>query len=387
LIDQGQPKNVQSRSEDAHLIIDPEFETLMQPLTQEEYEALEKSLIEEDCRDAVVVDRKTKIVVEGINRVKICRKHNIPIKISEKDFANTNEMKVWALKNQLARRNLTPYGKATAGYELASLLIANEAKQRQREHAGTAPGKSKTLSSNLTEVLPLDVRKEAARIAGVGVGTIHMVKVINEKATEQEKAQLRDPNSWVTVHKVFRRIRRDELKTQTPAFPADKYGLIYADPPWTFEFTECESRTVQNHYATMTFDELALLPIASIAQNDCVLAMWAPNCKLDEASRLMSSWGFKYEANIVWIKPTPGLGHHVRNQHELLLIAVKGNPPTPLPKNRPSSVMYAPRGTRHSEKPVKAYEILEKMYPQFKKIELFARKHRAGWLAWGNEVT
>jgi len=368
-----------------NLQIDPEFRSLMPRLTREEYESLEKSLCAEGCRDSLVVWKGKNIVVDGINRYEICRKYGIPFKVVEKKFGSTDEAKLWIIQTQLGRRNLTYYAKGTLGLELASLK-ASEAKQRQREHGGTAPGKSRALSSNLTEVLPLDTRKEAAKIAGVSEGTLHMVKVINEKATEQEKAQLSNPNSRVTIHKVYGRIRRDELKTETPAFPAGKFAFIYADPPWTFEFVESENRTVQNHYATMSLEELMLLPVPTIAQNDCVLMMWAPACKVDEAMQLMKAWGFTYRTCAVWVKDKVGLGHWFRTQHEMLLLAIKGNPPTPPPEKRFSSVINAPRPQQHSEKPDKVYKLIEQMYPRFEKIELFARQARKGWIGWGNQL-
>jgi len=75
----------------------------------------------------------------------------------------------------------------------------------------------------------------------------------------------------------------------------------------------------------------------------------------------------------------------VRNQHELLLVATRGDMPSPSPANRPPSVISAPR-REHSRKPDEAYELIERMYPQLPKIELFARHARPGWAAWGNEV-
>jgi N6-adenosine-specific RNA methylase IME4 len=55
------------------------------------------------------------------------------------------------------------------------------------------------------------------------------------------------------------------------------------------------------------------------------------------------------------------------------------------PANRPSSVITAPR-REHSRKPDEAYELIEQMYPELPKIELFARQRRNGWDAWGKEV-
>jgi hypothetical protein len=75
-----------------------------------------------------------------------------------------------------------------------------------------------------------------------------------------------------------------------------------------------------------------------------------------------------------------------RQQHELLYIAIKGQPPCPLSRNMSASVVHEPRG-RHSERPAAFYDVIERMYPEFKKRELFARHARAGWEPpWGNQA-
>jgi N6-adenosine-specific RNA methylase IME4 len=83
---------------------------------------------------------------------------------------------------------------------------------------------------------------------------------------------------------------------------------------------------------------------------------------LEEALQVIAAWGFSYKSNVVWVKDKIGLGYLVRNQHELLLIATRGSMPCPLPANRPSSVIAAPR-REHSRKPDEAYELIERMYP------------------------
>ena len=67
------------------------------------------------------------------------------------------------------------------------------------------------------------------------------------------------------------------------------------------------------------------------------------------------------------------------------MIARRGDFPTPEPSNRPRSIIEAPR-REHSQKPDEAYEMIEHMYPELPKIELFARRVRPGWQAWGNEI-
>ncbi len=75
----------------------------------------------------------------------------------------------------------------------------------------------------------------------------------------------------------------------------------------------------------------------------------------------------------------------VRYRHELLLIGRKGNHPAPEPELRPESVLEARRG-RHSQKPECSYQLIERIYPEASKLELFARTARPGWAAFGNEL-
>jgi len=99
----------------------------------------------------------------------------------------------------------------------------------------------------------------------------------------------------------------------------------------------------------------------------------------------MEAWGFDYRTNIVWVKDRDGMGYYVRQRHEMLLIGIRGRLPVPKPADRSSSVFEAPRGV-HSAKPEGAYEIIERMYPDLPRVELFARRRRPGWEAWGHEA-
>jgi N6-adenosine-specific RNA methylase IME4 len=166
---------------------------------------------------------------------------------------------------------------------------------------------------------------------------------------------------------------------------AELYPVIYADPPWRYEYIETESRAIENQYPTMALDEIKALDLDAIALDDCVLFMWATSPKLAEAFEVLASWGFEYRTCAVWDKQKIGMGYYFRQQHELLLVAVRGQPLTPAPANRPSSVLSFPRGV-HSAKPVEVYELIEAMYPELPKLEMFCRSPREGWGAWGNQA-
>ena len=169
-----------------------------------------------------------------------------------------------------------------------------------------------------------------------------------------------------------------------------KYSIIYADPPWRYESgTTTPSRDIEHHYPTMTLEDICGLGsmVSSISDKNCVLFLWSTSPKLAEAVRVVEAWGFNYRTNLAWVKTgSLGLGNYARINHELLLVAIRGNPGCPEPKSRPHSVIEIRKG-RHSEKPARFYDTIEAMYPNAIRIELFARQRREGWAAWGNEVS
>ena len=173
-----------------------------------------------------------------------------------------------------------------------------------------------------------------------------------------------------------------------PLTSEQRYPVIYADPPWDYRLyseTTGSQRAAAEHYPTMTLDEICGLPVADVTTDDAVLFLWTTAPHLQESFDVLAAWGFEYRTNAVWVKHAQGLGFFVRGRHELLLIATKGDIPAPEPANRPNSVIGAPR-REHSRKPDEAYELIERMYPELPKIELFARQTRPGWAAWGNEL-
>ena len=87
------------------IIIDEEFKALLPALDKETYAALEENLITNGCRDALILWND--ILIDGHNRYELCRKHNIPFSTVSKDFESRDEVLIWIISNQVARRNLT----------------------------------------------------------------------------------------------------------------------------------------------------------------------------------------------------------------------------------------------------------------------------------------
>lgn len=210
----------------------------------------------------------------------------------------------------------------------------------------------------------------------------HEVVAPLEPTEQAHWLDLAEANGW--SYRELREAIRGRPQEPVPP-PPGTYSLIYADPPWRYEFSETESREIENQYPTMDLDAIKLIPVATWTAPDAMLFLWATSPKLEEAMSVLTAWGFGYRTCMVWVKDKIGMGYYARQQHELLLIGRRGEPKVPEPGDRPPSVIVAPR-TEHSAKPPEVYDLIERMYPGQKYLEMFARNRRDGWEPWGNQV-
>ncbi|MHB1887206.1 MAG: MT-A70 family methyltransferase [Acidimicrobiales bacterium] len=183
------------------------------------------------------------------------------------------------------------------------------------------------------------------------------------------------------------RIRRDPVRAMTVPLPSGPFDVIYADPPWRYDFNATNSRRIENHYATLSVEEISELPVRGLAPEAAVLFLWSPAPKLNIAFGVARAWGFSdYKTAITWRKPYIGSGWWCRERGEHLLIFTRGRVPAPRPKARLDSVLEFPR-TGHAAKPREFYRILERMTPwASRRLELFARgRAPSGWTFWGAE--
>jgi N6-adenosine-specific RNA methylase IME4 len=168
-----------------------------------------------------------------------------------------------------------------------------------------------------------------------------------------------------------------------------RYVVLLVDPPWRYARASDATRQAEEHYPTMSHEELLQLPVGEIAARSAILFLWATAPKLSEAVELITAWGFTYKTSAVWCKDMQGalgLGSYFRIAHEHLLLATRGNVPPPAPERRRGSVIKAAR-REHSAKPAIVREYIETMYPDLARIEIFARGHvPAGWDGWGLEA-
>lgn len=183
--------------------------------------------------------------------------------------------------------------------------------------------------------------------------------------------------------RIDERTKIDIWKNKVIPMPTGEFDVIYADPPWRYDFSKSDTRSIENQYPTMEIEEICKIKVPSA--KDSVLYLWGTAPKLLEAIQVIKAWGFEYKTHAVWDKLRIGMGYYFRGRHELLLIGTKGSPGTPDEQNRPDSIITQAR-TKHSSKPEIVYEIIEKGYPNKKYLELFSRNKRNNWVCWGNQI-
>lgn len=351
------------------LKINPEYVALLPPLSQEEYEALKESIRNEGLHYPISVNQD-KVILDGHHRYNICRQLGITPHFETVRFeGNKLSEKQFVIETNLRRRHLCDLDKAALALELEK-VEAEWAKQRMIV--------GKTLSSNELGVKG-QARDTAAHKVGLSPTTYHRAKTILEQAPENLKEKVRQGKTSITH--AYMQIKKTENDKSAPPLPQGQFDIIYVDPPWKYDVW-LRGRP-EDYYPTMTIEEICNLEIP--ASKNSVLFLWATNPMLEDALKVMNTWGFTYKTNLVWVKDKIGLGFYFRGQHELLLVGIKGDIRPPEESDRFPSVLSVSVGF-HSEKPFEVYEIIEKMYPNGRYLELFARNKRENWASWGNQI-
>ena len=196
------------------------------------------------------------------------------------------------------------------------------------------------------------------------------------------------------------RRKHNTLDELYPPLPEGSFAVIYADPPWDYggklQFDRSSKSadkvdlrkgifisSASFEYPTLRYEELAKLQLLQVAQSDALLFMWATSPHLNQAIALGEAWGFKYRTvAFVWDKMVHNPGKYTLSNCELCLVFKRGKIPSPRGARNIQQLVRVPRG-KHSEKPIAVRDAISAMFPEQKKLELFARHQCSGWHAWG----
>ena len=175
----------------------------------------------------------------------------------------------------------------------------------------------------------------------------------------------------------------------------NRYGLLCIDPPWKQskggkKNVRPNSSGTHLDYQTISLDLIKEhIKVASeLTEDNSILFLWTIDKYLFEAEQIAKDLGYKLHARMIWNKVN-GIpaAFTVRYGHEYLLYMYKGKL-IPVTKNERGKIhtVFTELVTKHSKKPEISYQIMERLYPNLQKLEMYARQERQGWDCWGNEV-
>jgi N6-adenosine-specific RNA methylase IME4 len=176
-----------------------------------------------------------------------------------------------------------------------------------------------------------------------------------------------------------------------------KYRTLVIDPPWLFDQQWATNgpqpyagktlyrkpRGAIANYALLSIEDIAAIPVGEWAEaENAHMYLWTTNTFMVEAHRLMEAWDFRQKTILTWVKPRLGMGTYYRNNTEHVLFGVR--PKSPVLRKDCRTAFEGAQG-RHSEKPAAFYDMVQSMSPP-PYLDVFARKLRFNFDAWGDEV-
>lgn len=390
-----------------------EYANIFPPMSAQEYADLLKDIATNGQREPIWIHEGA--IVDGRHRYRACQEIGFPPIVREWD--RLGSLLDFVISLNLHRRHMSESQRAMVGATLKPMYEV-EARARQRGGQGgsllpanlpEARGEARAQAAAAVNVSPRSVESAsrvlekgapelvaAVRAGDVAVSTAAVLTAL--PAAEQTEVVARGEREIMAMARQIRAGKNEtrrqervqkiaEIATGNQDLEPDerRYPVIYADPPWRYEFSSDDADMIENHYPTMALSEICALPVEDMATPDAILFLWATSPKLEEAMSVLNSWGFTYRTCAIWDKQHIGMGYYFRQQHELLLVATRGSMPVPAPSNRPASVVSEKKGG-HSAKPAAFAEMIERMYPELPKLEMFCRAPRDGWRVWGNQA-
>jgi N6-adenosine-specific RNA methylase IME4 len=360
------------------------------------------------------------MILDGRNRYRACALKTLPVR-TELFVGDDRAALNYVVSKNLKRRHMDESQRAMVAARLAKFKVGSNQHTREAAQicAPTLPG------VEASEPVPIVAQGEAAELLNVSRRSLQSAAAVQEKGApelqqavdegrvavstaadlaslpqeqQREVAKLSEKEILEAAKKIRKEQnekRRGErigklaaISVGNSELPTErKFPVLYMDPPTKFAAGDSD-RSTENHYPTMTEEEIAKLPIGALATSDAVLFIWSTVPWLRKTMRLIEGWGFEYVSEFAWDKAALGMGFWNRSAHECLLIATRGKMPAPEPSLLRPSLYREARG-KHSAKPKYFRDLITAYYPDLPKVELFPRINGAlpeTWFGWGNEA-
>ncbi len=215
------------------IVVNEELKAYIDPLTPDELDALERSIVAEGCRDALVLWND--LLIDGHNRYAICQKHGLPFNtVQATQFKNMDDVHLWMIDQHLGRRSVSDFQRgvlalrkreiiATRRSAAAPAVMAAKADAPQAE--GEAPWEGETdpvVAAALASVAKvpdeaLDTREALARVARLSSSQVKLIETIQQKAAPEVVAAVRSGDISLSTAAVVASLPVDEQQAVAAA--------------------------------------------------------------------------------------------------------------------------------------------------------------------------
>ena len=288
----GIRENVEDRLS-PELIIDEEFAGLIPPLTPDELSGLEQSIIAEGCREAIIVWNG--VIVDGHNRYRICRAHDIPYMTERREFASRDEAMLWMLRNQLGRRNLNDFQRVEMVRKCEGAV---KAQAEKRKSPGTNQYTERSREKlPATTILKGRATDELGTLAGVSRKTYeHATAVLDEAPAPVVEATRKKELSINTAYNVTKMPKTQQAEIAQRIQGGENPKAVIA----SVQSSTVAGLTTQEQYKTtpVYYFEMDKNLYLEHCPEDCILCLWVKPYELAKAiSRFFGSGKgkFKYQ--------------------------------------------------------------------------------------------
>jgi hypothetical protein len=186
------------------IIIHEGLRAYIDPLTEHEYAALERSILTEGCRDALVLWGE--VLIDGHNRYAICQRHNIPFKTIQNDhFKDIEDVQLWMIDNHLARRSVSDFQRGMLALRKKEIISMRIKAQDESDTSG-----NEETDVAIPVVKPTQSRQEIARVAGISSNAVLQIEKIQRAAAPELVQAVRDGTISISAAAAVATLPSDE---------------------------------------------------------------------------------------------------------------------------------------------------------------------------------
>lgn len=167
-----------------NITVSPVLKAYIDPLTHDEHDALERSLLNEGCRDALVLWGE--VLVDGHNRYGICQKHGLPFQtVQNTSFRSMDDVYLWMIDQHLGRRSVSDFQRGVLALRKREILSERRAKAAEAETAAAAESTTPAASAEAPANKPLHSREDIAKAARLSSSQVVQIEKIQKQAAPE----------------------------------------------------------------------------------------------------------------------------------------------------------------------------------------------------------